>query len=57
MQLLVLLHTLQCCTFDFNDPLTHLLNSHLMSPESVVRGAGFQVCRARKQHSYSKPES
>lgn len=55
---LALLCMLQGCTFfDFTEPLTHLLNSHLMSPESVRRGTGFSTSRALRQHIHGEAES
>lgn len=46
-----------CTFFDFNEPLTPLLNSYLMSPETVLCSAGFHTCRALKQHIRSEAES
>lgn len=57
-QHLVLLCLLRGCTFfGFNEPLTHLLNNHLMSPESAMRGASCYTYRAPKQHSHGEAES
>lgn len=55
---LALLCMFQGCTFfDFTEPLTHLLNSHLMSPESVRSGTGFSTSRALRQHIHGEGES
>lgn len=57
-----IMHALGLCVllgstfFDFNKPLTHLLNSHLMSPETDVCCC-FHTCRALKQHVHGEAES